>query len=121
VDDVGLSDGDTLAFACSASSLATSTVLSSSSTVVENGSCRLDLDDKIQEERVLGARPPKMTMTLQTQQIRHAMAEIRALYADRTAPVLSRQLTSLPMTVQEICFSIVLDKHKQRRVQVKSD
>ena len=62
-----------------------------------------------------------MTMTLQTQQIRHAMAEIRALYADRTTPILSRRLTSLPMTVQEICFSIVLDKHKQRRVQAKSD
>lgn len=67
------------------------------------------------------ARPFKMTMTLQTQQIRHAMAEIRQLYADRTAPVLSRQLTTLPMTVQEICFLIVLDKHKQRRVQAKND
>lgn len=88
-------------------------VLGNATTVDETGAER---DGSKQD-----ARPSKMTMTLQTQQIRHAMAEIRQLYADRTAPVLSRQLTTLPMTVQEICFLIVLDKHKQRRVQAKND
>lgn len=65
--------------------------------------------------------PAKMTMTLQTQQIRHAMAEIRKLYADRVAPILSRPLSTLPMTVQEFCYYVVLRTHKSRRVTATSD
>ena len=70
-----------------------------------------------EQKTAIAAVPEKMTIVLQTQQIRHAMAEIRNLYADRTAPILSRMLTTLPMTVQEFCYYVVLRTHKSRRVK----
>ena len=75
-------------------------------------------DEKRAEEKQ--HTPEKMTIVLQTQQIRHAMAEIRKLYADRTAPILSRRLSTLPMTVQEFCYYVVLRTHKSRRVNAST-
>lgn len=53
---------------------------------------------------------------LPTQQIRHAMAEIRAAFAEKTALILSRQLETVDMTVSDFCFRVVLQMHKKRRV-----
>lgn len=53
---------------------------------------------------------------LPTQQIRHAMAEIRAAFAEKTAPILSRHLETVGLTVSNFCFSVVLQMHKKRRV-----
>ena len=63
------------------------------------------------------ARPGRRASTmLTTQQIRPAMAEIRALCGQRTVPFLSYQLTTVRMTVADFCFMVTLQNHKKRTV-----
>jgi hypothetical protein len=68
--------------------------------------------EECEEEPEVRARD----VPLPTQQIRHAMAEIRAANAKRTAPILSRRLETVGMTVADFCFRVVLQMHKKRRV-----
>lgn len=88
---------------------------------VDQESRATDDDSGVQNNGGEDEPAAKMTITLQTQQIRHAMAEIRKLYADRVAPILSRPLSTVPMTVQEFCYYVVLRTHKSRRVTASTD
>ena len=82
---------------------------------VEGGGAADSINPATEEEKKAPVHPAKMTVALQTQQIRHAMAEIRNMYATREAPLLSRPLSMLDMRVQDFCYAVVLQTHKKRR------
>lgn len=60
-------------------------------------------------EEESGAKVP-----MATQQIRNGLAQARELFAARAEPPYSTLLRPVGMTVQELCFLLVLDTHKKR-------
>jgi hypothetical protein len=53
--------------------------------------------------------------TAPTQRTRKALAQARAMYLPTAPPPFSALVPAAGTSVQQLCFSIVLDTHKKRR------